>query len=83
MLVSGFCFLFISGFCELADSATESEWVASCVLSILVDMVLFEVVPVFVVSILGVMLYVCRMKCLFCLFYLVEGYRSIRSFVGT
>ena len=71
------------GFCELASSLAEQSWLASSAFSILIDMAIFELVPALAVGCLGVLSFGCHAKCFLKLLFLIEGYRALRSFVGT
>ena len=80
--VSCFCFLYIIAFCEMATPSAQEEWLTSSALSIVVDLVFFEVLPALVVSGVGVVSLGCKWKCGFFLIFVIEGYRAICSFVG-
>ena len=81
--ISLFCFLFIIAFCEVAHESTQLQWLLSTGLSLLLDMVVFEIAIPVIVGCLGALSFGCGLKCiLLWIIVLIEALRSIRSFMG-
>ena len=57
------------------------DWLVSSLLSVVMDLVLFEAIPAVSVAFLGVLYLGCKKKCLVCPFVSIEGYRYVRNFV--
>ena len=61
----------------------STDWLQSSLISILVDMFLFELIPAVSVAFFGLLMLGCRMRTMICLIVTIEGYRFIRNFVDT
>ena len=81
--LSCFCCLYLIGFSQAASSEMSRDWLISSSLSIIIDLVAFEVLPAIVVAHVGLMYLGCKLRCFFWILVLIEGYRTIRNFVDT
>ena len=57
------------------------DWLVSGLLSLAIDLVVFEAIPAVSVAFFGVLYLGCKLKCLIYPLVLIEGYRFIRNFV--
>lgn len=81
-LMSCFCCLFMICFCLVASEGAQEEWLVSSLISIGIDLFGFEIAPALTVGLLGAMRFGCKAKCALSLILVIEGYRSVRNYVG-
>ena len=80
-LLSCFLCLYLIAFACIASPSMNRDWLVSSLLSLAIDLVLFEVLAAVSVAFFGVLCLSCKMKCLLCFLVLIEGYRFVRNFV--
>ena len=81
--VSCFCCVYLIAFAQVANSVMSRDWLASSSLSVLIELVAFEVLPALAVGFLGLVYLGCKMRCVIWILVVVEFYRFIRNFVDT
>ena len=82
LLISVFLGLYIIAFFSLSAWEDQKNWLVSSLISVGLDMVIFEVLPATTLGILGILIYTCKLKCLLCLAVAIEAYRALRNVVG-
>ena len=80
-LLSSFLCLYLVAFAHVASPSMSRDWLVSSLLSLVIDLVIFEAIPAVNVAFFGVLYFVCKLKCLLCPLVVIEGYRFIRNFV--
>ena len=78
--LSCFLCLYLIAFAHLASPSMSRDWLVSSLLSLVIDLVVFEAVAAMSVALFGVLYLGCKMKCLLCVLVLVEGYHFVRNF---
>ena len=83
MGVSGFCCVYLIAFAHLANPTMSRDWLVSSSISILIDLVAFEVLPAFAVGVLGILFFGCKARCLLWILASIEIYRFVRNLIDT
>ena len=81
VLLSCFLCLYLITFAHVANPTMSRDWLISSLLSLLIDLLVFELIPAMSVALFGVLYLGCRVKCLICPLVSIEGYRFFRNFV--
>ena len=82
LLFALFCSLFIIGFCETVSSRVQTDWLTSSVVSLIMGMIVFELIPPLIVGCLAVFVYSCKAKCFLCIIIVIEALRAIGNTVA-
>ena len=80
-LLSCFLCLYLIAIAHLATPSMGRDWLVSSLLSVVIDLVVFEALAAISVALLSVLYLLCKMKCLLCFLVLIEGYRFVRNFI--
>ena len=80
-LLSCFLCLYLIAFAHVASPSMSRDWLVSSFISLAIDLVVFEAIPAFSVTIFGLLYFGCKSKCFMCLLVLIESYRFVRNFV--
>ena len=83
IMISLFCCTYLIAFSQVANPAMNRDWLVSTSISIMLDLVVFEMVTSISVGFLGLIYFGCKLQCVICLLVLIEVYRFIRNFVDT
>ncbi len=59
------------------------DWISGSFISVGIDVVVFEVVPAFLVGLFGSVLFGCSAKCTLCAIVTIELYRMIRNLIDS
>ena len=81
-LLSCFLSLYLIGFYQIASEQAEQEFIESTLSAIIIDLVIFEVIPGFLVATVGLLVFGCRVKCCNLILVIILSYRAVRNFVG-
>ena len=81
-LFSNFILLYVICFCHVADGQMSKDWARSTTITIIIDLVVFEIVPALLFAFLAVLRGYCKgCQGVLCFIVLIEMYRFYRNLV--
>lgn len=82
ILFSNFLLLYIICFCQVANSQMSKDWARSSSITIIIDLLVFEIVPALLFAFLAVLRGYCKgCQGVFCFIIVIEIYRFYRNLV--